>query len=52
MVEDLRDLGLPELGMVDGPTGAGGEFCVCQQRSAGARHDRMASLAAIGTAPR
>lgn len=52
VIDDLRDLGLLELGIVDGPTGAGGEFCVCLQRSAGKRHDRMASLAAIRNAPR
>ncbi len=52
VIDDLRELGLLELGVIEGPTGAGGEFCVCLQRSAGERHRRMASLAAIGKAPR
>lgn len=52
VIEDLRDLGLLALGIIDGPTGAGGEFCVCLQRANGKRLDRMASLAAIGRAPR
>lgn len=47
LIDDLRELDLLELGIIDGPTGAGGEFCVCLQRGAGARTERMASLTAI-----
>ncbi|WEN14902.1 hypothetical protein PY254_16975 [Rhodanobacter sp. AS-Z3] len=52
VIDDLRELGLLELGIIDGPTGAGGEFCVCLQRTAGKRHDRMVSLQAIAKAAR
>lgn len=52
VIDDLRDLGLLELDFIDGPTGAGGEFCVCLRRSAGGRADRMVSLIAISKASR
>jgi SAM-dependent methyltransferase len=48
LIEDLRELGLIELGIVEGPTGSGGEFCVCLQRGAGARMDRLTCLARAG----
>jgi hypothetical protein len=47
VIDDLRELGLLELGIIDGPTGAGGEFCACLQRGVGERKDRMLSLASI-----
>ena len=47
LIDDLHELGLLELGILDGPTGAGGEFCVCLQRSTGARRNRMDSQRAI-----
>ncbi|MGN6655966.1 MAG: hypothetical protein ACTHJ9_11580 [Rhodanobacter sp.] len=47
LIDDLRELGLLELGIIDGPTGAGGEFCACLQRGAGERRQRMLTLGAI-----
>jgi hypothetical protein len=47
VIDDLRELGLLELGIIDGPTGAGGEFCACLQRGAGERRQRMLTLGAI-----
>ena len=52
LIDDLRELGLLELGIIDGPTGSGVEFCVCLQRSDGKRRDRLTTLAAIANAPR
>ncbi|MGH8151784.1 MAG: hypothetical protein ACREPF_03475 [Rhodanobacteraceae bacterium] len=47
VIDDLRDLGLLELGITDGPTAAAGEFCACLRRCRNQRGDRIASLAAI-----
>lgn len=47
VIDDLRDLGLLELGITDGPTGAAGEFCACLQRCNDRRGDRIARLTAI-----
>ncbi|MGH8156261.1 MAG: hypothetical protein ACREP0_13740 [Rhodanobacteraceae bacterium] len=47
VIDDLRDLGLLELGITDGPTSAAGEFCACLQRCNTQHGDRIASLAAI-----
>jgi len=52
VVDDLRELGLIELGIADGPAGSGGEFCVCLQRMSVDRMDRLASLASIGNVQR
>jgi hypothetical protein len=52
VVEDLRELGLIELGIADGPTGSGGEFCVCLQRMPLDRKDRLTSLTSIGNVQR
>ncbi|TAN04278.1 MAG: methyltransferase domain-containing protein [Rhodanobacteraceae bacterium] len=52
IIDDLRDLGLLELGITDGPTGAAGEFCACLQRCSSRPGDRIASLAAIEKAQR
>lgn len=52
VIDDLRELGLLELGFIDGPASAGGEFCACRQRTPVQAHNRMADLAAIRKAPR
>lgn len=53
VIDDLRELGLLELGITDGPASAGGEFCACLQRtSVQPRNNRLASLIAIHKAPR
>ncbi|MFZ0872386.1 MAG: hypothetical protein WAM90_16860 [Rhodanobacter sp.] len=52
VVEDLRELGLIELGFADGPAGSGGEFCVCLQRVPLDRKDRLTSLTSIGNVQR
>lgn len=52
IIDDLRDLGLLELGITDGPTGAGGEFCACLQRSSNRHGDRISNLTAIEKAER
>lgn len=52
VIDDLRELGLLELGITDGPASAAGEFCVCLQRTPVQPRNRMASLAAIHQAPR
>lgn len=45
LIGDLRALGLIELGIVDGPTGAGAEFCVCLRRGDHDGTDRLTNLA-------
>lgn len=50
VIDDLRELGLLELGITDGPTSAGGEFCACLQRIPRELRNRMASLVAIDKA--
>ncbi|MGH8146659.1 MAG: class I SAM-dependent methyltransferase [Rhodanobacteraceae bacterium] len=52
VIGDLRDLGLLELGITDGPTGEAGEFCACLQRCGSQHRDRIASLTAIEKAQR
>lgn len=52
VIDDLRELGLLELGITDGPSSAGGEFCACLQRTPVRPRNRMASLIAIHQAPR
>lgn len=52
VIDDLRDLGLLELGITDGPASAGGEFCACLQRTPVQARNRLADLAAIRKAPR
>lgn len=52
IIDDLRDLGLLELGITDGPTGAAGEFCACLQRTPLQTRNRMAGLLAIDGAKR
>ena len=52
IIDDLRDLGLLELGIIDGPTGAPGEFCACLQRIPMESRDRLAGLIAIDRAKR
>lgn len=47
IIDDLRDLGLLELGITEGPTGAANEFCACLQRCSKQHRDRTARLAAI-----
>ena len=47
IIEDLQRLGLLALGIVDGPAGAAGGFCVCLQRGANPRGARLGALAAI-----
>ena len=52
VIDDLRELGLLELGITDGPTGAAGEFCACLQRIPLQPRNRMAGLVAIDKAKR
>lgn len=52
VIDDLRDLGLLELGITDGPTAASGEFCTCLQRCNSRHGGRITSLAAIDKAQR
>ncbi|MGH8183969.1 MAG: hypothetical protein ACREPH_09945 [Rhodanobacteraceae bacterium] len=46
VLADLRELGLIELDIVEGPTPGGGEFCACLQRTGAAPRNRFAELAA------
>lgn len=52
VIDDLRDLGVLELGIADGPTAAAGEFCVCLQRDAGNHRDRITALEAVAGSAR
>jgi hypothetical protein len=47
VIDDLSDLGLLELGITEGPTGAANEFCACLQRRSNPHGDRISRLAAI-----
>ena len=48
VIEDLRELGVTELGIAEGPASSGGEFCVCLQRMHAVPRDRLSSLTKIG----
>lgn len=52
VIDDLRELGLLELGFTEGPTSAGSEFCACLQRMPVQPRDRLADLVAIHKATR
>ncbi|MGH8191041.1 MAG: hypothetical protein ACREP2_06310 [Rhodanobacteraceae bacterium] len=47
VVGDLRELGLIELELADGPIGAAGEFAACLQRSEVRRRNRLADWSAV-----